>query len=113
LSRSHSGSDQLPVLGTRAHEALIAVLIMARESEGLTQREAVDRLPPWLGWLQSTLAKVETGRRVVAFEEVQALCVVYGTDVTSIELQAQAYEAAMSHPVRARPAATGKPRKKR
>jgi hypothetical protein len=100
----------MPVLGTRAHEALIAVLIMARESEGLTQREVIPRLPKWLGWEQSTLAKVETGRRVVAFEEVQALCEVYGTNVATIELQAAAYESAMSHTVRVKPA---KPRKKR
>ncbi|MDB6105350.1 MAG: hypothetical protein JWO52_5349 [Gammaproteobacteria bacterium] len=37
------------------------VLIAARESEGLTQREVVDRLPTWLRSKQSTLAKVETG----------------------------------------------------
>ena len=98
----------MPVLGSRAHQALIAVLIMARESEGLTQREVVPRLPKWLGWIQSTLAKVETGRRVIAFEEVQALCEVYGTNIAAIELQADAYEAAMSHPVRVKPAKTAR-----
>jgi transcriptional regulator with XRE-family HTH domain len=103
----------MPVLGSRAHEALIAVLIMARESAGMTQREVIPRLPKWLGWTQSTLAKVETGRRVIAFEEVQALCEVYGTNVAAIELQADAYEAAMSHPVRVKPVKTGKPRRKR
>jgi hypothetical protein len=60
------------VLGSRAHEALIAVLIIATESEGLTQRDVMPRMPEWLGWEQSTLAKIETGRRVIAFEEVQS-----------------------------------------
>jgi transcriptional regulator with XRE-family HTH domain len=103
----------MAVLGSRAHEALIAVLIMARESEGLTQRDVIKRLPAWLGWQQSTLAKAETGRRVLAFEEVKALCTVYGTTVAAIELQADAYEAAMSHTVRTKPALSGKPRRKR
>jgi transcriptional regulator with XRE-family HTH domain len=103
----------MPILGTRAHDALISVLIMARESAGMTQREAVPRLPAWLGWTQSTIAKVETDRRVVAFEEVQALCEIYSTDIATIEAQAAAYEAAMSHPVRVRSVAAGKPRRKR
>jgi hypothetical protein len=103
----------MPVLGTRAHEALVAVLIIARESAGMTQREVIPHVPSWLGWIQSTLAKIETGRRVVAFEEVKALCDVYSTDVATIQAQADAYEAAMSHPVRVRSVAVGKPRKKR
>ena len=103
----------MAILGTRAHEALIAVLIIARESTGMTQREVIPRLPTWLGWEQSTLAKIETGRRVVAFEEVKALCEVYGTDVATIDAQAAAYEAAMAHTVRVKPVKAGKPRKKR
>ena len=66
--------------GSRAHQALIAVLIMARESEGLTQREVISRMLAWLSWEQSTLAKVETGRRILAFEEAKALREIYGTD---------------------------------
>jgi hypothetical protein len=79
----------------------------------MTQRDVISRLPNWLAWIQSTLAKVETGRRVVAFEEVKALCEVYGTTIAAIELQTDAYEAAMSHPVRVRPVTTRKPRRKR
>jgi hypothetical protein len=37
---------------------------------------------------------------------------VYGTNIASIDLQADAYEAAMSHPVRANPV-TGKRRKRK
>jgi hypothetical protein len=48
-----------------------------------------------------------------AFEEVQALCAVYDTNVTSTKLQAQASEAAMLHPVRAKSVPSTKPRKKR
>ena len=103
----------MPVLGSRAHQALIAVLVMARESEGLTQREVIPRMPTWLSWEQSTLAKVETGRRILAFEEVKALCEIYGTNIATIEAQADAYAAAMSHTVRTKPVTTGKPRKKR
>ena len=103
----------MPVLGSRAHQALIAVLIMARESEGLTQREVIPRMPAWLSWEQSTLAKVETGRRILAFEEVKALCEIYGTNIATIEAQADAYAAAMSHTVRTKPVTTGKQRKKR
>ena len=103
----------MPVLGTRAHESLIAVLIIARESAGMTQREVIPRLPAWLGWSQSTLAKVEKGRRVAAFEEVKVLCEVYGTDIATIQAQAEAYEAALSHPVRAKPVTPAKPRRKR
>jgi hypothetical protein len=64
-------------------------------------------------WMQCTETLVETGRRDVAFEEVKALCEVYGTNLASIELQADAHEAAMSHPVRAKPFVTGRPRKNR
>lgn len=46
-------------------------------------------------------------------EEVKALCDVYGTNLSSIELKADAYEAAMSHPVRVKPLATGKLCRKR
>ena len=89
------------------------MFIMARESAGLTQREVILRLPAWLSWEQSTLAKVETGRRVIAFEEVKVLCEVYGTNVAAIELQADAYEAAMSYTVRARPVTNRAQRKRR
>jgi len=101
------------VLGSRAHQALIAVLIMARDSAGMTQREVIPKLPDWLGFTQTTLAKIEKGRRTVAFEEVQALCEVYGTDIATVEAQAKAYLAAMAHPVTAKPAQMRKPRRKR
>jgi transcriptional regulator with XRE-family HTH domain len=93
----------MAILGSRAHEALVAVLVMARDSTGMTQREVVDRLPDWLRFSQTTLAKIETGRRAAAFEEVQALAEVYDTDIATIEAQAAAYLAAMGHSVTSKP----------
>ena len=45
------------------NRAIVSVLQASRREAGLTQRELVDRLPRWLGWDQTTLAKTETGRR--------------------------------------------------
>jgi hypothetical protein len=53
---------------------------------------------------------METGRRVVAFEEVKALASVYGTNIAAVDLQVDAYDAAMSHPVR-RPVKSAKGRR--
>lgn len=103
----------MAILGSRAHEALVKVLVMARESTGMTQREVIPHIPEWLVWDQSTLAKIETGRRVVAFEEVQVLAEIYGTDIATIEAQAKAYRAALALPVVAKPASNRKPRKKK
>lgn len=55
------------------NRAVITVLTASRREAGLTQRELADRLPSWLGWDHSTLAKVETGRRrldLVEFLEI-------------------------------------------
>lgn len=48
----------------RAKNRAVATIVQASRREAdLTQRELVERLPKWLGWDQTTLAKVETSRR--------------------------------------------------
>lgn len=47
------------------NRAIVTVLQASRREAGLTQRELAARLPNWLGWDQTTLAKAETGRRRV------------------------------------------------
>lgn len=58
----------------RAKNRAVATILQASRREAdLTQRELVERLPKWLGWDQTTLAKVETGRRrldLVEFMEI-------------------------------------------
>lgn len=101
--RNFRGAPILHGLGTRGHDALIAVLVIAREATGLTQREVAQRLPDWLGWNHGTIAKVETGRRNLSLTEARELVKLYGTNIGAIDLQAEAYEAAMSHSVRGKP----------
>lgn len=60
-------------IGTRQHRAIMTVLTASRREANLTQRELADRLPAWLGWDHSTVAKVESGRRrldLVEFMEI-------------------------------------------
>jgi transcriptional regulator with XRE-family HTH domain len=60
-------------LGSRRNRDVTTVLIASRKEAGLTQRELAERLPQWLGWDDSTVAKVEKGRRridLVEFMEV-------------------------------------------
>ena len=45
------------------NRAVEIVLQASRREAAVSQRELVERLPEWLGWDQTTLAKVETGRR--------------------------------------------------
>ena len=55
------------------NRAIVTVLTASRREAGLTQRDLVARLPAWLGWDQTTLAKVESGRRrldLVEFMEI-------------------------------------------
>ena len=55
------------------NRAVVTVLQASRREAGLTQRELVERLPRWLGWDQTTLAKAETGRRRVDVVEVMEI----------------------------------------
>jgi transcriptional regulator with XRE-family HTH domain len=53
--------------------AVVSVLVASRKEAKLTQQELVDRLPKWMKWRQTTLAKVELGERrldVAEFIEV-------------------------------------------
>jgi transcriptional regulator with XRE-family HTH domain len=55
------------------NRAVVTIIQASRREAGLTQRDLVERLPKWLGWDQTTLAKVETGRRrldLVEFMEI-------------------------------------------
>lgn len=55
------------------NRAVVTIIQASRREAGLTQRDLADRLPKWLGWDQTTLAKVETGRRrldLVEFMEI-------------------------------------------
>lgn len=57
--------------------AVATVIAASRREADLTQRDLADRLPKWLKWDHTTVAKVETGRRrldlVEFFEIAKAL----------------------------------------
>lgn len=55
------------------NRAVVTVLQASRREAGLTQKELVERLPKWLGWDQTTLAKVETSRRRLDVAELMEL----------------------------------------
>lgn len=58
----------------RARNRAVVIVIQAtRKQESLTQQELVDRLPKWMKWDKSTLAKVETGRRRMDLVEFMEL----------------------------------------
>lgn len=56
-------SHMLTSMWRGKNRAVVTIIQASRREAGLTQRDLVDRLPKWLGWDQTTLAKVETGRR--------------------------------------------------
>lgn len=56
-------------LGSGHRRAIVTVITASRREAGLTQRQLADRLPTWLRWDHSTLAKVEKGRRALKMEE--------------------------------------------
>lgn len=58
----------------RARNLAVATVIQAsRRSAGLTQRQLVNRLPGWLKWDQTILAKVETNHRRLDLIELMEL----------------------------------------
>ena len=59
----------LKTLGSKRHQALIALLIEKREAAGLTQIELADRL----GVYQSFIARLESGQRRVDVIELLTL----------------------------------------
>jgi transcriptional regulator with XRE-family HTH domain len=68
-------------VGRSDRERLGEALARARQSAGWTQVEAAKRL----GLSQSGLAKLETGRRRLAFLEAIALARAYGVSIMSFE----------------------------
>jgi transcriptional regulator with XRE-family HTH domain len=70
---SDIGNVMLTSAWRAKNRAVVTVLQASRREAGLTQRELVERLPRWLGWDQTTLAKAETGRRRVDVVEVMEI----------------------------------------
>ncbi len=78
------GGDVTKTLGTKRHQALIALLVEKREAKGLTQMDLAAKL----GEYQSFVARLESGQRrvdvieflelseILGFDAVQALCVI-------------------------------------
>jgi transcriptional regulator with XRE-family HTH domain len=63
-------------LGSKRHQALIALLIERREAAGMTQAQLADRL----GEYQSFVARLESGQRRVDVVEFLELAEVLGFD---------------------------------
>lgn len=76
------------------HAALVAVLISQRKALKLTLRAVAARMPKYLGWDHTTLAKIEKGRRNVSFVEARELARVLGTNLAGLELAVDALESA-------------------
>ena len=78
--------------GTQA--ALVAVLISQRKALKLTLRAVAARMPKYLGWDHTTLAKIEKGRRNISFVESRELARIYGINLAGLELAVDALESA-------------------
>jgi len=78
------GDNVTKTLGTKRHQALIALLIEKREAKGLTQTDLAAKL----GEYQSFVARLESGQRrvdvieflelseILDFDAIKALCAV-------------------------------------
>lgn len=86
-------------VGTRAHDAVMEVLVAARIEARLTQRDIADRLPAWLGWMYTTVAKAEKGRRSVSFVEVREYARIVNLDVATVDERATNLAAGRRGPV--------------
>src|SRR4051794_38449252 len=67
-------------LGSKRHQALIALLIERREAAGMTQTQLADRL----GEYQSFVARLESGQRRVDVVEFLELAEVLGFDAGKV-----------------------------
>jgi transcriptional regulator with XRE-family HTH domain len=85
--------DEAPMTSFRngTHAALLAVLISQRKALKLTLRAVAGRMPKYLGW-DTTLVKVEKGRRNVSFVEARELARILGTNLAGLELAVEALE---------------------
>jgi transcriptional regulator with XRE-family HTH domain len=63
-------------LGSKRHQALIALLVERREAAGMTQAQLADRL----GEYQSFVARLESGQRRIDVVEFLELAEVLGFD---------------------------------
>lgn len=88
------------------HAAFIAVLISQRKALKLTLRTVAARMPRYLGWDHTTLAKIEKGRRNVSFVESRALARALETNIAAIDVAVEALENANDQ------ATSGKPRRR-
>nr|WP_200985075.1 helix-turn-helix transcriptional regulator [Rhizobium rhizogenes]QCL09123.1 DNA-binding protein [Rhizobium rhizogenes]QCL10150.1 DNA-binding protein [Rhizobium rhizogenes] len=70
------GDDVTKTLGTKRHQALIALLIENREAKGLTQTDLAVKL----GEYQSFVARLESGQRRVDVVEFLELAEILGFD---------------------------------
>ena len=70
------GDDVTKTLGTKRHQALIALLIEKREAKGLTQTDLAEKL----GEYQSFVARLESGQRRVDVIEFLELSEILGFD---------------------------------
>ena len=74
------------------HTALIAVLSSQRKALKLTLRTVAARMPKYLAWDHTTLAKIENGRRNVSFVEVRELAKILDTNLATLDLAIEALE---------------------
>lgn len=63
-------------LGSRRHEALIAMLIAKREAKGMTQTDLAEKL----GQYQSFVARIESGQRRIDVIEYLDIAEAIGFD---------------------------------
>lgn len=92
---------------TRAHDAVVSVLVAAREKAGITQRDLANRLPAWLEWRHTTVAKIETNRRNLSFVEAREYAKVVGLTIAVVDKRAAELVAAHRAPVTRRPKRRG------
>jgi transcriptional regulator with XRE-family HTH domain len=70
------------------HLALAQILRARREELGLTLEEAAKRLPAWMSFHLSTLAKVERGDRDVTAQELFAIAEALETTIAKVTVLA-------------------------
>lgn len=82
---------------TRAHGAVVSVLVAARKKAKVSQREMANLLPGWLEWKYTTVAKIETGRRNLSFVEVREYAKIVGMTIAMVDRRATALAAGHDH----------------
>lgn len=84
------------------HKTLVALLVEWRKARKLSLRQVVSRLPDWMNFKFTTLQKIESGARDVAYSELREIAQVLGTSVADLDRRIDEIEAAKNRATQVR-----------